>query len=142
MVSAREIQAVAELLQVSPEGLQKAITFKVTVSLRALHPDKGLFLWGHSSLPSPPHPLLSVKSGEGASLQASTWAFPSLDYLILPLLPVWLELGVDTSTHDMLTSKKPSLMLAGSELLPSSSQTGVFLCWSSLLYQQPPLLLE
>lgn len=32
MVSAREIQAVAELLQVSPEGLQKAITFKVTVS--------------------------------------------------------------------------------------------------------------
>lgn len=33
MVSAREIQAVAELLQISPEGLQKAITFKVTVSL-------------------------------------------------------------------------------------------------------------
>ena len=32
VVSAREIQAVAELLQVSPEGLQKAITFKVTVS--------------------------------------------------------------------------------------------------------------
>lgn len=32
MVSAREIQAVAELLQISPEGLQKAITFKVTVS--------------------------------------------------------------------------------------------------------------
>lgn len=49
MVSAREIQAVAELLQVSPEGLQKAITFKVTVSLRALHPDKGLFLQGHHS---------------------------------------------------------------------------------------------
>lgn len=48
VVSAREIQAVAELLQVSPEGLQKAITFKVTVSLRALHPDKGLFLQGHS----------------------------------------------------------------------------------------------
>lgn len=50
MVSAREIQAVAELLQVSPEGLQKAITFKVTVSLRTLHPDKGLFFWGLSSL--------------------------------------------------------------------------------------------
>lgn len=49
MVSAREIQAAAELLQVSPEGLQKAITFKVTVSLRALHPDEGLFLQGHHS---------------------------------------------------------------------------------------------
>lgn len=35
MVSAREIQAVAELLQISPEGLQKAITFKVTVSFWA-----------------------------------------------------------------------------------------------------------
>lgn len=35
MVSAREIQAVAELLQVSPEGLQKAVTFKVTVSFWA-----------------------------------------------------------------------------------------------------------
>ncbi|KAI4533391.1 hypothetical protein MG293_016410 [Ovis ammon polii] len=32
VVSAREIQAVAELLQVSPEGLQKAITFKVTAT--------------------------------------------------------------------------------------------------------------
>lgn len=32
MVSATEIRTVAELLQVSPEGLQKAITFKVTVS--------------------------------------------------------------------------------------------------------------
>lgn len=49
MVSAREIQAVAELLQVSPEGLQKAITFKVTVSLRTLHPDQGLFLYGPSA---------------------------------------------------------------------------------------------
>lgn len=64
MVSAREIQAVAELLQVSPEGLQKAITFKVTVSLRALHPDKGLFLQGHSA--PFPHLIghLPVKSGE------------------------------------------------------------------------------
>ncbi|XP_075415257.1 unconventional myosin-XV [Tenrec ecaudatus] len=34
VVSAREIQAVAELLQVSPEGLQKAITFKATETLR------------------------------------------------------------------------------------------------------------
>lgn len=34
MVSATEIRTVAELLQVSPEGLQKAITFKVTVSAR------------------------------------------------------------------------------------------------------------
>ncbi|XP_006875611.1 PREDICTED: unconventional myosin-XV [Chrysochloris asiatica] len=34
VVSAREIQAVAELLQISPEGLQKAITFKVTETLR------------------------------------------------------------------------------------------------------------
>lgn len=32
VVSAREIQAAAELLQISPEGLQKALTFKVTVS--------------------------------------------------------------------------------------------------------------
>nr|XP_042139289.1 unconventional myosin-XV [Peromyscus maniculatus bairdii] len=34
VVSAREIQAVAELLQVSPEGLQRAITFKVTETIR------------------------------------------------------------------------------------------------------------
>nr|XP_020015153.1 unconventional myosin-XV [Castor canadensis] len=34
VVSAREIQAVAELLQVSPEGLQRAITFKVTETMR------------------------------------------------------------------------------------------------------------
>uniref|UniRef100_G3RJD1 Unconventional myosin-XV n=1 Tax=Gorilla gorilla gorilla TaxID=9595 RepID=G3RJD1_GORGO len=34
VVSAREIQAVAELLQISPEGLQKAITFKVTETMR------------------------------------------------------------------------------------------------------------
>lgn len=57
MVSAREIQAVAELLQVSPEGLQKAITFKVTVSLRILHPDEGLFFWCLSSLSCSLSPL-------------------------------------------------------------------------------------
>ncbi|KAK1331743.1 LOW QUALITY PROTEIN: hypothetical protein QTO34_009718 [Cnephaeus nilssonii] len=34
VVSAREVQAVAELLQISPEGLQKAITFKVTETIR------------------------------------------------------------------------------------------------------------
>nr|XP_054112976.1 unconventional myosin-XV isoform X3 [Callithrix jacchus] len=34
VVSAREIQVVAELLQISPEGLQKAITFKVTETMR------------------------------------------------------------------------------------------------------------
>lgn len=34
VVSATEIRTVAELLQISPEGLQKAITFKVTVSAR------------------------------------------------------------------------------------------------------------
>ncbi|KAF6299170.1 myosin XVA [Rhinolophus ferrumequinum] len=34
VVSAREIQAVAELLRISPEGLQKAITFKVTETMR------------------------------------------------------------------------------------------------------------
>ncbi|WP_163190620.1 hypothetical protein [Citrobacter youngae] len=34
VVSAREIQAVAELLQISTEGLQKAITFKVTETMR------------------------------------------------------------------------------------------------------------
>lgn len=82
MVSAREIQAVAELLQVSPEGLQKAITFKVTVSLRTLHPDKGLFLWGCCSFPFSLSPFSQIWRG-GASLQASTWAFPSLDSLIL-----------------------------------------------------------
>lgn len=32
VVSAQEIRVVAELLQISPEGLQKAITYKVTVS--------------------------------------------------------------------------------------------------------------
>lgn len=37
MVSATEIRTVAELLQVSPEGLQKAITFKVTVSVGLGH---------------------------------------------------------------------------------------------------------
>ncbi|NXU46607.1 MYO15 protein, partial [Drymodes brunneopygia] len=36
VVSATEIRTVAELLQVSPEGLQKAITFKVTVSAGTL----------------------------------------------------------------------------------------------------------
>ncbi|KAG7245863.1 hypothetical protein CRUP_020012, partial [Coryphaenoides rupestris] len=30
VVSAQEIRVVAELLQVSPEGLQKSITFKIT----------------------------------------------------------------------------------------------------------------
>ncbi|XP_073090813.1 unconventional myosin-XV [Manis javanica] len=34
VVSAREIQAAAELLQISPEGLQKALTFKVTETVR------------------------------------------------------------------------------------------------------------
>ena len=33
MVSAQEIRVVAELLQISPEALQKAITYKVTVSI-------------------------------------------------------------------------------------------------------------
>lgn len=32
VVSAQEIRVVAELLQISPEGLQKSITFKVTVN--------------------------------------------------------------------------------------------------------------
>lgn len=32
VVSAQEIRVVAELLQVSPEGLQKSVTFKLTVS--------------------------------------------------------------------------------------------------------------
>ncbi|XP_070616344.1 unconventional myosin-XV [Erythrolamprus reginae] len=34
VLSAREIRVVAELLQISPEGLQKAITYKVTETLR------------------------------------------------------------------------------------------------------------
>lgn len=33
VVSAQEIRVVAELLQISPEALQKAITYKVTVSI-------------------------------------------------------------------------------------------------------------
>lgn len=33
VVSAQEIRVVAELLQISPEGLQKAITYKVTVRI-------------------------------------------------------------------------------------------------------------
>lgn len=37
MASAQEIRVVAELLQISPEGLQKAITYKVTVSVETHH---------------------------------------------------------------------------------------------------------
>lgn len=33
VVSTQEIRVVAELLQISPEGLQKAVTYKVTVSI-------------------------------------------------------------------------------------------------------------
>lgn len=36
MVSAQEIRVVAELLQISPESLQKAITYKVTVRTKLL----------------------------------------------------------------------------------------------------------
>uniref|UniRef100_A0A3B4AMQ2 Myosin motor domain-containing protein n=1 Tax=Periophthalmus magnuspinnatus TaxID=409849 RepID=A0A3B4AMQ2_9GOBI len=36
LISAQEIRVVSELLQISPEGLQKAITYKVTVPLCAL----------------------------------------------------------------------------------------------------------
>lgn len=36
VVSAQEIRVVAELLQISPEGLQKAITYKVTVRTKLL----------------------------------------------------------------------------------------------------------
>lgn len=36
VVSAQEIRVVAELLQISPEALQKAITYKVTVSTNLL----------------------------------------------------------------------------------------------------------
>lgn len=38
MVSAQEIRVVAELLQISPEGLQKAITYKVTVRIKVGKP--------------------------------------------------------------------------------------------------------
>lgn len=38
VVSAQEIRVVAELLQISPEGLQKAITYKVTVSIKVGDP--------------------------------------------------------------------------------------------------------
>lgn len=46
MVSATEIRTVAELLQVSPEGLQKAITFKVTVSAGGHRLEGGLWALG------------------------------------------------------------------------------------------------
>lgn len=58
MVSAREIQAVAELLQVSPEGLQKAITFKVTVSP-----------WVRGMLSKPP-----ASPGRSCSVPRPVWA--------------------------------------------------------------------
>lgn len=37
VVSAQEIRVVAELLQVSPEGLQKSVTFKTTVCTTDLY---------------------------------------------------------------------------------------------------------
>ncbi len=37
VVSTQEIRVVAELLQVSPDGLQKSVTFKMTVSRTTLH---------------------------------------------------------------------------------------------------------
>lgn len=40
VVSAQEIRVVAELLQVSPEGLQKSVTFKMTVCATQLHTSK------------------------------------------------------------------------------------------------------
>lgn len=46
VVSATEIRTVAELLQVSPEGLQKAITFKVTVSAEGHRLGGGLWPLG------------------------------------------------------------------------------------------------
>ena len=42
MVSAQEIRVVAELLQVSPEGLQKSVTFKLTVSRTHDHTVSGI----------------------------------------------------------------------------------------------------
>uniref|UniRef100_A0A8C2ST33 Myosin motor domain-containing protein n=1 Tax=Coturnix japonica TaxID=93934 RepID=A0A8C2ST33_COTJA len=60
VVSATEIRTVAELLQISPEGLQKAITFKVTVSpygiLRILD-DQSCF--PQVRLPQPEAPRMS-----------------------------------------------------------------------------------
>lgn len=47
VVSATEIRTVAELLQVSPEGLQKAITFKVTVSAGGTGWEGSLFPGDH-----------------------------------------------------------------------------------------------
>lgn len=40
VVSAQEIRVVAELLQVSPEGLQKSVTVKTTVCTPHLHRSK------------------------------------------------------------------------------------------------------
>lgn len=49
VVSAQEIRVVAELLQISPEALQKSITYKVTVGLT--HVKKTcMSLFGHQKI--------------------------------------------------------------------------------------------
>lgn len=95
--------------------------------------------------PSPPlrSPPRQIWRG-GASLQASTWAFPSLDSLLPPLLGGWRS-WVDTG---MLNSRKAFPILAGSWLplrpflLQADPKADVSLCLSPPLHPQPSLLID
>lgn len=62
VVSAQEIRVVAELLQISPEGLQKAITYKVTVSIKLGAISLSLYL--PISVPPPIHPSSPSSAGD------------------------------------------------------------------------------
>ncbi|ELV14015.1 Myosin-XV [Tupaia chinensis] len=87
VVSAREIQAAAELLQVSPEGLQKAITFKVTSS--------GGFLGAVASLLSlkghvPPQETMREKIFTPLTVESAVDARDAIAKVLYALLFGWL----------------------------------------------------
>lgn len=44
VVSAQEIRVVSELLQISPESLQKAVTYKMTVSTQSTSPSSSVYV--------------------------------------------------------------------------------------------------
>lgn len=110
MVSAREIQAVAELLQVSPEGLQKAITFKVTVSPWWLGPL-------HAPCCVGPLPL----SPASHSCQSLGWAqswVPQTPKALQPpglcmAVPVFTPTQPSRPNIDIACSREPPRPLAG-----------------------------
>lgn len=83
VVSATEIRTVAELLQVSPEGLQKAITFKVTVSA-------GSGVQAGRQVPGPRGPrLVLIKP-------SCCWFFPNQETLREKIFtPLTVESAVD-----------------------------------------------